>query len=190
MKQTKCAWALSSPLEEQYHDQDWGVPIHDDRLLFEFLTLEGAQAGLSWSTILKRRDAYRIAFDNFDPTLIARYDDNKVSALLENTGIIRNRLKIHSVITNAQAFLAIQVEYGSFNNYIWSFVKGQTVHNAWRHASEVPASSNVSLQISNALKKRGFKFVGSVICYAYMQAIGMINDHTVDCFRYAKINTL
>ncbi|MEI6544798.1 MAG: DNA-3-methyladenine glycosylase I [Methylococcales bacterium] len=190
MKQTKCAWALSSSLEEQYHDQEWGVPIHDDRLLFEFLTLEGAQAGLSWSTILKRRDAYRIAFDNFDPTLIAQYDHNKVSSLLENTGIIRNRLKIHSVITNAQAFLAIQAEFGSFDHYIWSFVKGQTVHNAWLHASEVPAFSDVSLKMSQALKKRGFKFVGSVICYAYMQAIGMMNDHTVDCFRYAKINTL
>ena len=190
MKQTKCAWALSSPIDEQYHDQEWGVPIHDDRLLFEFLTLEGAQAGLSWSTILKRRDAYRLAFDNFDPALIAEYDNNKVSSLLENTGIIRNRLKINSVITNAQAFLSIQAEFGSFDSYIWSFVKGQTVHNAWLHGSEVPASSDLSLQISTALKKRGFKFVGSVICYAYMQAIGMVNDHIVKCFRYPEIRTL
>jgi DNA-3-methyladenine glycosylase I len=186
----KCSWALSSALEEHYHDHEWGVPIHDDRLLFEFLSLEGAQAGLSWSTILKKRDEYRKAFDNFEPSIIARYDDSKINSLLANPGIIRNKLKINSVITNARAFLAIQEIFDSFDAYIWLFVDKQPLQNSWKNHAELPAFSGLSEVMSKDLKKRGFKFVGSIICYAYMQAIGMVNDHTVDCFRYKAIELI
>ena len=185
----RCSWALSSQLEVDYHDHEWGVPIHEDRLLFEFLTLEGAQAGLSWSTILKKREEYRKAFDNFEPSIIAHYDDNKINSLLVNPGIIRNKLKINSVVTNARAFLAIQESFGSFDAYIWLFVDKQPLQNAWKNHAEVPAATLLSEIMSKDLKKRGFKFAGSIICYAYMQAIGLVNDHTVDCFRYAAIKT-
>jgi len=183
----KCAWALASPLEEQYHDSEWGVPVHDDRLLFEFLILEGAQAGLSWSTILKKRDGYRQAFDHFDAARIAQYDAAKIQELLANPGIIRNRLKVHSAITNAQAFLAAQAEFGSFDAYIWGFVGHQPVQNAWITMKEVPAFTAQSDAMNKDLKKRGFKFVGSTICYAFMQATGMVNDHLVSCCRYEAV---
>lgn len=183
----KCAWALSSPLEEQYHDQEWGVPVHDDRLLFEFLILEGAQAGLSWSTILKKRVGYRDAFDHFNAELIARYSEQKRDALLSNPAIIRNRLKIEAAIVNAKAFLKVQEEYGSFDRYIWQFVNGRTQQNHWVRSSELPANTLESEAMSRDLKKKGFKFVGSTICYAFMQATGMVNDHTVECFRYAEL---
>ena len=185
MMKSKCGWAVSSQLEEHYHDHEWGVPVHDDRLLFELLSLEGAQAGLSWSTILRKREAYRIAFDNFDPDVVALYDDTKLTALLANSGIVRNRLKIQSVVNNARAFIAVQNEFGSFDSYIWGFVVA--VQNSWANVTEVPASNEVSLLMSKDLKKRGFKFVGSVICYAFMQATGMVNDHTVDCFRHSEL---
>ena len=183
----KCSWALFSALEERYHDSEWGVPVHEDRLLFEFLVLEGAQAGLSWLTILKKRDEYRKVFDNFEPSVVACYDDSKINSLLANPGIIRNKLKINSVITNARAFLTIQESFGSFDAYIWLFVDNKPLQNVWKNHAEVPAGSHLSELISKDLKKRGFKFVGSIICYAYMQAIGMVNDHTVDCFRYNAI---
>lgn len=183
----KCAWALASPLEEHYHDNEWGVPVHDDRLLFEFLILEGAQAGLSWSTILKKRDSYRQAFDHFDAMRIAQYDGLKVQELLANPGIIRNRLKVHSAITNAQAFLTVQAEFGSFDAYIWGFVGHQPVQNARTSMKEVPAFTAQSDAMSKDLKKRGFKFVGSTICYAFMQATGMVNDHLVGCPKYDAV---
>lgn len=183
----KCEWALSSPLEEQYHDREWGVPVHDDRLLFEFLILEGAQAGLSWSTILKKRDGYREAFDHFDAEAIARYSDQKRNELLANPAIIRNRLKIDAAITNAKAFLNVRDEFGSFDRYLWRFVNGCTRHNRWTRLAELPANTEESEAMSRDLKKRGFKFVGSTICYAFMQATGMVNDHTIDCFRYEEL---
>ncbi|MDD5461022.1 MAG: DNA-3-methyladenine glycosylase I [Methylococcales bacterium] len=182
-----CSWALSSPMEERYHDLEWGVPVHDDRLLFESLILEGAQAGLSWVTILKKRDEYRKAFDNFEAGLIARYDDHKISSLLANPGIVRNQLKINAAIINARAFLAIQESFGSFEQYIWRFVNGKPFHNNWNTHADIPASTRLSELMSKDLKKRGFKFVGSTICYAFMQATGMVNDHTVDCYRHAEI---
>lgn len=184
---TKCPWALASPLEEHYHDHEWGVPVHDDRLLFEFLVLEGAQAGLSWSTILKKREGYRQAFDNFDAATVAAYDDAKISQLLANPEIIRNRLKVHAAVNNAQAFLKVQQEFDGFANYIWRFVDGKPLQNAWTNVKDVPATTPLSDALSRDLKKRGFKFVGSTICYAHMQATGMVNDHLVDCFRYEKI---
>jgi len=184
---SKCTWALSSPLEEHYHDVEWGVPVHDDRLLFEFLILEGAQAGLSWSTILKKREGYRRAFDNFDAERVASYDDERINALLLNPEIIRNRLKVNSAVTNAQAFLKIQEEFGSFDNYIWRFVDGKPKQNSWAKVADFPVTTVESDSMSKDLKKRGFKFVGSTICYAHMQATGMVNDHTVDCFRHAEI---
>ncbi len=187
MSMKKCIWALNSPLEEQYHDLEWGVPVHDERLLFEFLVLEGAQAGLSWSTILKKREGYRLAFDNFEVEKVARYDDKKIDELMSNADIIRNKLKITSAITNAQAFLDIQQSFGSFDRYIWQFVDDSPVHNAWKTHAELPASTRLSEIMSRDLKKRGFKFVGPTICYAHMQATGMVNDHTVDCFRYKEI---
>jgi DNA-3-methyladenine glycosylase I len=186
----KCSWALSSPLLEHYHDKEWGVPVHDDRLLFEFLILEGAQAGLSWSTILKKREGYKKAFDNFDAEIIARYDEQKIDALLANPDIVRNKLKVNSVVLNAKAFLQVQQDFGGFNDYIWLFVDGSPLHNAWNTAAELPASTRLSELMSKDLTKRGFKFVGSTICYAYMQATGMVNDHTIDCFRYAEIKKL
>ena len=183
----KCSWVLSGPLEERYHDLEWGVPVHDDRLLFEFLVLEGAQAGLSWATILNKRDNYRNAFDNFNVERVASYDDKKINALLANSGIVRNKLKINSAVTNAQAFLTVQLEFGSFDSYIWQFVDGKPLHNAWESATDIPVSTQISNLMSKDLKKRGFKFVGSTICYAFMQATGMVNDHTVDCYRYGEI---
>jgi DNA-3-methyladenine glycosylase I len=184
----KCTWALSSPSEEQYHDIEWGVPVHDDRRLFEFLILEGAQAGLSWSTILNKRNGYSLAFDNFDAEKIANYDHKKISELIINPNIVRNKLKINAAVTNAQAFLAVQQDFGNFDAYIWQFIGGKPLHNAWKNAAEVPASTPISDLMSKDLKKRGFKFVGSTICYAYMQAVGMVNDHTVECYRHAEIN--
>lgn len=183
----RCPWPGSDPLYQSYHDQEWGVPVHDDRLLFEFLTLEGAQAGLSWITILRKRSAYRAAFAGFDPEVVARYDAAKVAELLANPGIVRNRLKVASTISNAHTFLQLQAEFGSFAAYQWRFVDGQPLQNAWRSLTEVPASTPVSDALSRDLKQRGFRFVGSTICYAYMQAVGMVNDHLVDCFRWREL---
>jgi DNA-3-methyladenine glycosylase I len=180
---TRCEWAVTD-LSIQYHDEEWGAPVHDDRLLFEFLILEGAQAGLSWETILKKREAFREAFDRFDAQTIARYSTGKVRQLLGNAGIVRNRLKIVATIKNAQAFLTVQKEFGSFDAYIWQFVEGRTKVNRWRSATQVPAKTPESDAMSRDLKRRGFTFVGSTICYAFMQAVGMVNDHTVRCFRY------
>jgi len=185
----RCDWANGSELEQAYHDQEWGVEIHDDRTLFEFLVLEGAQAGLSWSTILKKREAYRRAFDNFDARKISKYSENTVSRLLANPGIIRNRLKINAAITNARAFLQVQKEFGSFDRYIWQFVNGKPIRNSWRKMADLPSSTPESVAMSKDLKKRGFKFVGPTICYAFMQAVGMVNDHVVDCFRYKELKT-
>jgi DNA-3-methyladenine glycosylase I len=182
----RCEWA-ATPLSIEYHDQEWGVPLHDDHKLFEFLILEGAQAGLSWETILKKRDNYRLAFDNFDPRVVAAYGDEKVAALMADPGIIRNRLKIASAIRNAQAYLQVQEEFGSFDAYLWSFVNGKPVVNAWQSMRELPASTPLSDALSKDLKVRGFNFVGSTICYAFMQAIGLVNDHVVGCFRYGEV---
>jgi DNA-3-methyladenine glycosylase I len=179
----RCEWSQAEQMIS-YHDTEWGVPVHDDRTLFEFLILEGAQAGLSWSTILKKREAYRQAFDGFDPAKVAAYDDAKVAELLANPGIVRNRLKVAAAITNAQAFVRIQQEFGSFDAYVWRFVGGRPKRNAWREMCELPATSPESDALSKDLIRHGFKFVGSTICYAFMQAVGMVNDHTVDCFRY------
>ena len=184
---TRCAWAGTDPLYVAYHDEEWGVPVHDDRRLFEFLILEGAQAGLSWSTILKKRENYRPAFDHFDPRNVARYDEAKIEELLSNPGIVRNRQKIAAAIQNAQAFLAIQKEFGSFDAYIWQFVGGQPRQNAWKTQQDIPANTAESDAMSQDLVKRGFGFVGSTICYAFMQATGMVNDHVVDCFRYKEV---
>ena len=181
---TRCAWCSDDPLYQAYHDTEWGVPVHDDRTLFEFLTLEGAQAGLSWLTILRKRKNYRRAFDNFDIQRITRYTEHDTQRLLADPGIVRNRLKIASTIGNARATLAVQAQYGSLDSYLWQFVDGQPIINHWRSLSEVPASTPVSDAMSKALKRLGFKFVGTTICYAFMQAVGMVNDHTVDCFRY------
>ncbi len=184
---TRCAWARGD-LDIDYHDREWGVPLHDDRMLFEFLILEGAQAGLSWTTILKKRENYRSAFDNFDPAVVANYDQKKIDELLLDAGIVRNRLKINSAVRNAQAFLDVQEEYGSFDKYIWQFTKGQTRQNRWKTPGEVPAQTKESEAMSKALKKRGFGFVGSTICYAFMQAVGMVNDHLTDCFRHSELS--
>ncbi len=182
----RCGWAKND-LAIQYHDAEWGVPQRDDRTLFEFLILEGAQAGLSWDTILRKRDNYRTAFDNFDYERIALYDDKKQAELLQNEGIIRNRLKIKSAISNANAFLNIQKEFGSFNKYIWNFVGGKPIVNKWKTLSEVPAKTEISDAISKYSKNRGFNFVGSTIMYAFMQACGLVNDHLVACFRYTRV---
>jgi DNA-3-methyladenine glycosylase I len=184
---TRCAWAAGGVLEAAYHDREWGVPAHDDRRLFEFLLLEGAQAGLSWSTILRKREAYRIAFAAFDPVKVARFDARRQRTLLANEGIVRNRLKIESAVRNARAFLDVQREFGSFDAYLWRFVDGRPLHNGWKVSRQVPASTTVSDALSKDLTKRGFNFVGTTICYAFMQAVGMVNDHTVDCFRWAEI---
>ncbi len=170
-----------------YHDTEWGVPLHDDRKLFEFIVLDGAQAGLSWSTVLRKRENYRKAFNGFDPTVIARYDEKDVQRLLKNDGIIRNRLKIESAITNAQKFIEIRKEFGSFDAYIWQFVGNKTIQHRFNRLTQIPATSPESDSMSKDLKKRGFKFVGSTICYAFMQAAGMVNDHLVDCFRYREV---
>jgi DNA-3-methyladenine glycosylase I len=184
---SRCHWAGSDPLYVAYHDQEWGVPVHDDRLLFEFLILEGAQAGLSWSTILKKRDHYRAAFDQFDFEQVARYDEAKIEALLGNPGIVRNRLKVQSAINNARRFIAVRAEFGSFDAYVWRFVDGTPKVNHWRSLSEIPAETEESRALSKDLLKRGFKFVGATICYAFMQACGLVNDDTVDCFRYEQL---
>jgi DNA-3-methyladenine glycosylase I len=182
----RCAWAGDDPLYVEYHDREWGVPVHDDRKLFEMLILEGAQAGLSWITILKKRENYRRVFDGFDPVKVASYGEDDVRRLLDDPGIVRNRLKVRSAITNAQAFLAVQEEQGSFDRFLWSFVDGEPVKNAWKSLAEVPVRTATSDALSKELKRRGFKFVGSTICYAYMQAVGLVDDHTVDCFRYRR----
>lgn len=183
----RCQWVGRHPLEIAYHDTEWGVPVHDDRVLFEFLILEGAQAGLNWLTVLKKRAGYRAAFAGFDPAAVARFDEAREAALLQNPGIVRNRLKVRSAIRNAQGFLKVQEEYGSFDAFIWQFVDGTPVVNRWRTLAELPAQTPASVQMSKALKKRGFNFVGPTICYAFMQAVGMVNDHTVDCFRYGEV---
>ncbi|WP_159881055.1 DNA-3-methyladenine glycosylase I [Paenibacillus puerhi] len=183
----RCGWVNDDPLYVNYHDQEWGVPVHDDRLLFEMLILEGAQAGLSWYTVLKKRDRYREAFDGFDPVKIAGYRDDKLAELLADTGLIRNRLKIGGAVKNARAFLQVQAQFGSFDRYIWSFVGGVPKVNRWTSLRQVPASTPESEAMSKDLKKRGFTFVGSTICYAFMQATGMVMDHTTDCFRYAEL---
>jgi len=184
----RCAWAgIADPLYLEYHDKEWGVPIHDDRLLFEFLVLEGAQAGLSWITILRKRDSYGQAFDHFDAKKIAAYEDDKIAELMSNPGIVRNKLKINAAVQNAKAFLATQKEFGTFDAYIWQFVGGQPKVNAWKGMGDVPAETDESRAMSKDLLKRGFKFVGPTICYAFMQAAGLVNDHTVDCFRYTHL---
>ncbi len=185
----RCEWVGASRIEKKYHDQEWGVAVHDDRTLFEFLILEGAQAGLSWTTILKKREGYREAFDNFDAEKIARYPATKIAELLENPGIVRNRLKVGAAVTNARAFLDVREEFESFDAYIWRFVDGHPVTNAWKALSDIPTSTPVSDAMVKDLKRRGFKFVGTTICYAFMQAVGMVNDHTVDCFRYEEVSS-
>lgn len=183
----RCDWAGTDPDYIAYHDCEWGVPVHDDRLLFEFLCLEGAQAGLSWLTILKKRKAYRNAFDNFDPEKVAAYDQRRIDRLLNNKGIVRNRKKVEAAIVNARAFLTVAESCGSFDDYLWQFVDGRPVKNQWRTIREVPAQSPVSQAMSKDMKKRGFKFVGPVICYSLMQAVGLVNDHLVNCFRYNEL---
>jgi len=184
--QRRCTWART-PLSIAYHDTEWGVPVHDDAILFEFLTLEGAQAGLSWETILKKRDAYRNAFVGFDPARVARFTPARIERLVRNPGIVRNRLKIESAVRNARTFLAVQREFGSFDAYVWRFVGGAPLVNHWRSLRQVPARTPESDTLSRDLLGRGFKFVGSTICYAFMQAVGMVNDHTIDCFRYRHV---
>ncbi len=183
----RCPWGESGALMRTYHDTEWGVPVHDDWLLFEALILDGAQAGLSWSTILARREAYRAAFASFDPKLVAAFDEQVISQLLQNPGIIRNRRKIEAAVGNARAFLGIQGEFGGFDRYIWRFTDGATIRNAWRTPAEIPAETVESREMSRDLKNRGFRFAGPTICYAYMQAVGMVNDHVVNCFRYAEL---
>jgi DNA-3-methyladenine glycosylase I len=185
----RCEWSGSDPLYIKYHDREWGVPLHDDRRLFEMLILEGAQAGLSWITILKKREAFREAFDHFDHARVAKYDGRKIRELLLNREIIRNRLKIQAAVQNAQAFLKVEEEFGSFDRYIWQFVGNRPIRNRWRKLQEIPAQTKESDALSRDLKKRGFKFVGSTICYAFMQAVGMVNDHVIGCFRYKEIKS-
>jgi len=182
----RCEWGNQSVLYQQYHDEEWGVPLHDDTRLFKFLILEGAQAGLSWETILKKREGYREAFDQFDTEKIAKYSDDKIESLLQNPNIIRNRLKVKSAVLNAQLFLEVQKEYGSFDTYIWQFTGGKTIQNRFKKISQLPANTLESDAMSRNLKKRGFKFIGTTICYAFMQATGMVNDHVVSCFRYKE----
>ena len=184
----RCDWVPENdPLYTAYHDEEWGVPVHDDRILFEFLILEGFQAGLSWATVLRKRENFRRAFDNFDPEKIANYDEQKLNQLITDASIIRNRLKIQGAVRNARAFLELKETMGSFDSYIWNFVDGKPIQNSWKHMSDIPARTEVSDRLSKDLKKRGFTFVGSTICYAHMQATGMVNDHTVDCFRYHEL---
>ena len=191
MNLTRCGWtANASPEDIDYHDTEWGVPSFDDQHLFEMLILEGAQAGLSWSTILKKRHGYREAFDNFDAERISRYSDRKIEQLLQNPGIVRNRLKVNAAIVNARSFLEIRQRDGAFSDYIWRFVDGKPIQNEWRNIKDVPASTPISDAMSKDLKKHGFKFVGTTICYAFMQAVGMVNDHTTDCFRYEEVRSI
>ena len=184
---SRCSWAGDKPIYIKYHDEEWGVPVHDDRIHFEFLILEGAQAGLNWSTILKKRGGYRKAFSDFDPEVVAEFSQAEQETLLLHPSIIRNRLKVKSAVTNAQNFLKVQQEFGTFDKYIWSFVEGNPIVNHWKSMAEVPATTSVSDKLSKDLKKRGFKFVGSTIMYAYMQACGLVNDHVSDCFRYKEV---
>lgn len=184
---TRCDWAGTDALYVRYHDEEWGVPIHDDRLLFEFLILEGAQAGLSWSTILNKRDNYRRAFTNFDPAAVAAFDEAKIAALLADPGIVRNRLKVNAAVTNARVFREVQAAYGSFDTYVWRFVGGEPLQNAWANLRDVPAETAESRALSKDLKQRGFTFVGPTICYAFMQAVGMVNDHLTTCYRHAEL---
>lgn len=186
----RCEWSALGALEQDYHDTEWGVPVHDDRTLFEFLILEGAQAGLSWSTILRKRTGYRQAMDHFEPERIAGYSVEKIQELLTNPGIIRNRLKIESAVTNARAFLKVQEQFESFDAYLWRFVRGRPIQNRWQKLSEVPGNSPESAALSKDLKGHGFTFVGPIICYAFMQAVGMVNDHVMDCFRYEEVRRL
>jgi DNA-3-methyladenine glycosylase I len=188
MNMTRCAWCGDDPLYRSYHDTEWGVPLHDDRALFEFLILEGAQAGLSWITILRKRENYRAAFDDFDAAHIARYGTGKIQSLLQDPGIVRNRLKVEAAVNNARMFLEVQSEFGSFDAFIWRFVDGKPKQNRCRSIAEIPASTPESDAMSKELKRRGFKFVGSTICYAHMQATGMVNDHTTDCFRHKELS--
>jgi len=183
----RCSWAGTDPVYIDYHDREWGVPMHDERTLFEMLVLDGAQAGLSWITILKKRDNYRVAFDNFNARKMARYGEGKVQALLNNPGIVRNRLKVGAAIQNAKMLLKLQEQEGSFAEYLWRYVDGKPIINAWRNIKEIPARTPLSETISKELSRRGFKFVGPTICYAFMQAMGMVNDHTLDCFRYRQL---
>lgn len=185
----RCEWCLGEKIYQQYHDKEWGVPLHSDRKLFEFLILEGAQAGLSWITVLKKRKTYREEFDNFDFNKVALYKEAKIKSLLKNSGIIRNKLKIRATVKNAKAFLEIRKEFGTFNKYIWQFTDGKTIQNSWKSLKEIPAETDISRMMSKDLKKRGFTFVGPTICYAFMQAIGMVNDHVVDCYRYQELST-
>ncbi|TFG17313.1 MAG: DNA-3-methyladenine glycosylase I [Promethearchaeota archaeon] len=190
MSKKRCEWALHNELMKNYHDKEWGVPQHDDKVLFEFLILEGMQAGLSWDTILKKRENFRKAFDNFDYIKIVNYSEDKIEILLQNKGIIRNRLKLQSVISNAKAFLSIQNEYSTFDNYIWNFVNYKPIVNTCSSLNEIPSNTELSEKISKDLKKKGFKFIGTTIIYAFMQAVGIVNDHTTDCFRYEEIKQL
>ena len=183
----RCEWASKNELMEEYHDKEWGVPLHEDRRLFEFIILEGAQAGLTWLTILQKRENYRKAFDGFDIGKIAKYDDAEIRKLLSNGGIIRNKLKVAATIGNAKAFLKIQKEFGSFDRYIWQFVNCKPIKNSWKSLKQLPSKTKESDAMSKDLKERGFNFVGSTICYAFMQAVGMVNDHTIDCFRYKEV---
>jgi len=185
--QVRCSWCGEDPLYVAYHDQEWGVPLHADQQLFEFLILEGAQAGLSWLTILRKREAYRKAYHQFEVGKVARFNSRSIERLLNNPGIVRNRLKIEASLTNARAFLDVQDAFGSFDNYIWQFVDHQPILNRWQHLKEIPVSTKESLQMSKDLQTRGFRFVGPTICYAFMQAVGMVNDHVIDCFRYKDI---
>jgi DNA-3-methyladenine glycosylase I len=188
IKNKRCAWAGSDTLYQHYHDEEWGVPLHDDQKLFELLILEGAQAGLSWITVLRKRENYRAAFDGFDAGRIARYSPAQIESLLQNPGIVRNRLKVNAAVSNAQKFLEVQAEFGSFDRFIWQFVAGQPIQNARHGMADVPSSTKESDAMSKELKRRGFKFVGSTICYAFMQATGMVNDHIVECFRHAPLS--
>lgn len=187
MTKKRCAWAGSDPLMVEYHDKEWGTPVHNDQELFEFLILEGAQAGLSWATILNRREGYRKAFANFDVQKVAAFTDADFEKLITNPAIIRNRLKINSAINNAQQFIKVQEEYGSFDKYVWGFVNHQVIHNQFKQLGNIPASTELSAKISKDLKKKGFNFVGPTICYAFMQAVGIVNDHVIECFRYEEI---
>lgn len=189
-KLARCGWCGNDPLYIKYHDTEWGVPVYDDRRLFEFLVLEGAQAGLSWITILRKRENYRLAFDNFDPVKVAAYNEVRINQFIDNPGIIRNRRKIEAAILNAQSFLNVQAEFGSFAKYLWNFVNNKPIHNNWETLKEVPAQTGISQSLSRDLQKRGFKFVGPTICYSLMQAVGMVNDHIVDCFRHAEVREL
>jgi DNA-3-methyladenine glycosylase I len=189
-KKHRCGWCTGTEIERRYHDEEWGVPLHDDRKLFEFLLLDGAQAGLSWLTILNKREGYRAAFDNFDPYKIAEYGEGKVAELLNNPAIVRNRLKVASAIRNARGFLEVQAEFSSFDRFIWQFTDGETIQNSWRLMQDIPARTAEAEAMSKELKRRNFNFVGPTICYAFMQAAGMVNDHVIDCFRYEQVQVL